>query len=194
MFFKKKSIYKYNMLEKYKINLELAKNDGNTVVEKIGESLNYNFYKFREKDATLSYFYILRQDKKNPKKVVYFGNYEDINCIYNEHLFLTRKSGELNRFDHFICLNVETGEKTTYRWKSPFGYMEVINGYGRFYNQDSIEKIYVENNKMIMEVKRTKTPDKEAQEYEYNIDMNYKLTVEYINGEFVATYSYEQEV
>ena len=150
MFFKKKAIYKYNMLEKYKIDIESAKNDGNTVVEKIGESLNYIFYKFREKDATLSSYYILRQEKSNPKKVVYFGEYEDINCVFNEHLFLTRKSGELNRFDRFICLNVETGEKTIYKWKSPFGYMEVINGYGRFYNQDSIEKIYVENNKMIM--------------------------------------------
>lgn len=191
MFFKKKAIYKYNMLEKYKIDLEFAKNDGNTVVEKIGESLNYIFYKFREKDATLSSYYILRQEKSNPKKVVYFGEYEDINCVFNEHLFLTRKSGELNRFDRFICLNVETGEKTIYKWKSPFGYMEVINGYGRFYNQDSIEKIYVENNKMIMEVNRKKTSDKEALEYEYNLDMKYILTVEYINNQFVASYSYE---
>ena len=191
MFFKKKAIYKYNMLEKYKIDLEFAKNDGNTVVEKIGESLNYIFYKFREKDATLSSYYILRQEKSNPKKVVYFGEYEDINCVFNEHLFLTRKSGELNRFDRFICLNVETGEKTIYKWKSPFGYMEVINGYGRFYNQDSIEKIYVENNKMIMEVNRKKTSDKEALEYEYNLDMKYILTIEYINNQFVASYSYE---
>lgn len=191
MFFKKKAIYKYNILEKYKIDLEFAKNDGNTVVEKIGDSLNYTFYKFREKDATLSSYYILRQDKSNPKKVVYFGEYEDINCVFNEHLFLTRKSGELNRFDRFICLNVETGEKTIYKWKSPFGYMEVINGYGRFYNQDSIEKIYVENNKMIIEVNRKKTTDKEAQEYEYNIDMKYILTIEYINNQFIAKYSYE---
>jgi len=190
MFFKKKAIYKYNILEKYKIDINDADAD---TLEKMCENDNYNFYKFREKNATLSNLYILRQDKQNPKKVVFFGNYEEHSCIYKGHLFLAKSTGELNRFDHITCINVENGNIRNYRWKSKYGIMNIINGYGRFYNQDKITNVYVKDDILVFDINRTKTNDKEAQDYEYNVDMDYKLFVQEKGYDFVIRYSYEVE-
>lgn len=191
MFFKKKALYKYDMLEKYKIDIEKVISERETIIEKICESNNYIFYKFREKDATLSDLYIIRQNKDNKKKVVFFGNYEELVCVYKEHLFLTKKSGELNRFDYITCINVETGNVRKYKWKSQYGSLSVINGYGRFYNQDEVKKMYVKEEKLIMEIHREKTTSKEAESYEYNKDMDYILYIEKKGNDFVTKYSYE---
>lgn len=70
MFFRKKPIYEYVMLEKIKINLNKYKNKPE-LLSKICESENYIFYKYKEDDNWWSSSYILRQSKMD-KKILCF--------------------------------------------------------------------------------------------------------------------------
>ena len=73
MFFRKKPIYEYVMLEKIKINLNKYKNKPE-LLSKICESENYIFYKYKEDDNWWSSSYILRKYKIDKKNIVFFGD------------------------------------------------------------------------------------------------------------------------
>ena len=73
--FSKKNIYDYNILEKYKINLEqfIEKNPDYCV--KIDENDKYVFYKYRPLDIYSNKSYVLRKRKNGNKDIVFFGEY-----------------------------------------------------------------------------------------------------------------------
>lgn len=190
MFFRKKPIYEYAMLEKIKINLNKYKNKPE-LLSKICESENYIFYKYKEDDNWWSSSYILRQSKMDKKNIVFFGDYKPLYCVYKEHLFLAEESGEFMKGrDLIVCIDIESGIVTKYKWKSKYGVVQDINGYGRVYSQDTIKKMYVSDEQLIFEIHREKTDMEEAKNYEFNYTMDYILYVKYIDGHFETNYFY----
>ncbi len=187
----KKPIYDYKMLDKFKINIDKCQKKKEICLEKMCESNNYIFYKYQEKNEWYYPAYILRQSKENKKNVVFFGNFLPFYCIYKGHLFLAEESGELFKGrDLITCINVENGNVTRYKWKSEYGIVRNINGYGRVYCQDSIKKVYVSNDTLIIEITREKTNDESANDYKYNYSMDYVLSIKYNNGFFEPNYSF----
>ena len=92
--------------------------------------------------------------------------------------------------DLIVCIDIESGIVTKYKWKSKYGVVQDINGYGRVYSQDTIKKMYVSDEQLIFEIHREKTDMEEAENYEFNYTMDYILYVKYIDGHFETNYLY----
>lgn len=198
--FSKKEPYQYKVLERYKIDIEKTNQlfqsgqtnteswKGREFCELVAEDSQYRFYGYRT-HSDHSGGYILRQEKQNPKKVVFFGDNKQMNCVFHGYLFQVNRSGELGRFG-ITGRNVNDGSLTQFNWLSDKAKYIVINGYGRFYSQDSVKSVSVNNDKMIFKVSREKSSDprkKEASTDKYDIDVEYDLVVEFISGKFKAT-------
>lgn len=122
---------------------------------------------------------------------MFFGDYKPLYCVYKEHLFLAEESGEFMKGrDLIVCIDIESGIVTKYKWKSKYGVVQDINGYGRVYSQDTIKKMYVSDEQLIFEIHREKTDMEEAENYEFNYTMDYILYVKYIDGHFETNYFY----
>lgn len=184
---KLKEISRYSILEEYNIDLTETKDS----IEKIGETTNYIFYLYKPEGSILDSKYFLRQNKDNAKNIVYFGNMPSHACLFEDYLFCAYKTGEMDRYDYIEARNIENGNILTFNWLGKNGNMVYINGYGRPHNQDTINSMNVNENKLIIEVHREKGTVYEKTDRNY--EMNYTIVVEYKNGVFLPTYFYEEE-
>ena len=197
-----KKIYEYDMLERYAIDVEKTnaefhnKTDINEYDEQeycklIGETEKYMFYSYKTYTDG-SGGYILRQEKERPEIVVYFGESRIFNCIFGNILFQVNDNDETGFFN-VLGKNVETGKVYKFNWFSPNSIFVNATGYGRFFCQDTVKKVYVENDKLFFEVSRRKSSDP-FHEYEgnpkYDVDMDYTLTVTYNEGKLKVVASY----
>ena len=196
---KRKEPYKCKILEKYKIDIEKtnqlykpgdsARDNiyGREYCELIAESNDYRFYSYRT-CTDGSGGYVLRQEKKAPKNVVYFGGCKRFNCVFKGYLFQVSANDLLGIFA-VTARNVVTGEEKKFNWFGKKARYCVINGYGRFFCQDTVKGVSVQDGKLIFEVSRVKSNDplnKSEEIDEFDIDTMYKLVVEYIDKKFKA--------
>lgn len=198
--FKKKEVHKYKVMERYRIDISKTNrlyNEGKSkegswgrreFCHVIAEGQKYIFYGYRTFEDG-SGGYVLRQEKDNPRKIVFFGDCRLFNCVFHDYLFQVNREGEIGRFG-ITARHVASGNQIRYNWLSERANYIAINGYGRFYSQDTVEDVYVKDGKLVFRVSRKKSNDphhKYEQSDCYDIDVKYDLIVEYVSGEFKAT-------
>lgn len=198
MFFKSKDISNCEILEKYKIDIDdvnrlyriglpSSQSGPREYCELVAKDNRYNFYGYRTYSDG-SGGYILRQEIKNQKKVVFFGKCKKHNIVYNGYLFQVNEHGEVGDYN-IIARNIEDGKLIEYEWLSDKAIYVSVNGFGRFNCQDQVKKVFIKDDKLIFTVSRTKSKDPyhEYQPDKYDINTQYNLVVEYKAGRFVAT-------
>lgn len=199
-----KSIYEYKILERFPINIEKCNQiyvesgctesyKGREYCELIDESEEYRFYSYLT-CSDGSGGYVLRQDKSVPDEVVYFGKNKQFNCVFNGYLFQVDGTDELWKGFGITARNVYTGELVRCDWLSKKGHFVLIGGYGRVYSQDTVNNVFIKDDKLIFEVSRVKSDDpfEENDEFDENdIDVNYTLVVKYVFGEFKVSRFFE---
>ncbi len=198
--FSKKEPYEYKVLEKYKIDIESTNRafqenktskeswGGREYCELVAENNAYQFYGYRTY-SDHSGGYILRREKRNPKNIVFFGENKIFNCVFHDYLFQVSSSGELGRFG-ITGRNINDGALVKFNWLSEKAVFVVINGYGRFYSQDSVKDLFVKDGKLIFKVSRQKSNDPHHEDThpdKYDLDIAYDLVVEYVDGKYKAT-------
>ena len=191
-----KEIYKYKVLEPIKIEFKSEIDRSPKDAKRVAESDKYVFYAYKT-GMDGSGGYLLRQEKKSPKRIVFFGEcYKQCIC-YKGHLFMCNMSGESGRFA-IKSRNIETGEMYVYNsWLGKHSIYFVINGYGRFWCQDSIKDVSVVNDSLVFHITRKESnenespiKDKSISYDEYDADMEYELIIHSNNGSFVPEYRY----
>lgn len=197
MFFNK-DIKNCKLLGKFNIDIEKEQQKDAKILKKLVEIDKYIFYIYNNTKVNYDSYYILRQDKNNKKNIVSFEWIDEkflqhFTTFDNNLIFAVGGNPEMNKWDYFQFINIFTGEKQRVKLRSDYGNLEVIGGYGRFYNQDKIEKMYNENDKLIVEFHRNKSNDKKAIDYKYNSEMDYTLILSVSNGKVTAQRSYEEE-
>jgi hypothetical protein len=191
MLFSKK-IRDCKVLDKYKIDIDNLISNNDKSIKLIAENDKYCFYDFDDP----SNHYILRQNKQNRKEVVSFGwfRFYDMFCIWDKFLIMAQSGKtEKNVWDGFIFIDTETGERRDIGLRSEYGNMIFINGYGRYYNQDTIKKMYSKDDVLIIEFHREKYTQKDADKVPYNEDMDYTLEFMRAGDDFSAHRSFEDE-
>ena len=114
-----KSIYKYNILEKYPIDIEKMNQayavadhaneySGREYCDFIDENNEYRFYTY------LTYSdgsggHVLMQENKASSEVFYFGKSKKFNRLFNDFLFQVDETGEVGDFG-ITARNILTGE------------------------------------------------------------------------------------
>ena len=126
---------------------------------------------------------LLRYNRQNGE-VAYFGKCYEFNCIYSNYLFSVNKYSEIYKNHFVVARNVITGEERRYFWFSP----GTIWSAGS-YCQDSVNQMRTEDNKLIIDVHRSKSTSftEEHKKYltnKYNATTDYIITATYIDGEF----------
>lgn len=196
-----KELYEYDMLEKVRVNIKkinkkFQKNPiqnywgEDEVCLLIGESEKYNFYSYRTY-LDGSGGYVLRQDKKKTRKVFFFGESLRFKCVFKDYLFQVDSRGCIGGEYYVYFTHIDTGEIKEFSWfgKGCFWCHHV-------YCQDEVTEMITEDDKITLMVHRTKDntpacaekgiPDDDP----YDVDMDYKLVIEYQDGEFIPTAVY----
>ena len=190
-----KKIYQHKMLERCKVDLEEALRQSGTEDNNhcglVAESKEYLFYRYAAYSDG-SGGYILRRNKAKPKEIVFFGRSRRYNCVFHDFLFQVDASGELGRF-YITCTNIYSGEKSKCPWLSEKANFISINGYGRFYCQDSVNEMYVADDKLVIKVYRKKITQVRMEDSAYlndpnNIETPYTLIVSMDAGRFQVKY------
>lgn len=158
--FRDKEIYKYSILEKYKKGV----NDCTLV----GETENYRIYTL--KHQTLSDTYFLRQEKRNPKNVVYLGPAHKHIGVFKNKIFSINRISLTGRAQHpLFCTDVETGERKEMHLLSDKQCIISVPGRLNFYCQDMVESISVVDNSVSIKVTRYKEGVNYEEEATYQI-------------------------
>lgn len=160
--FGNKEIYKYRILERYRKGI-----DGCTLV---GETDKYRIYTL--KHQTISNTYFLRQEKRNPKVVVYLGAAHKNIGILNDKIFSINRMSLTGRSQHpLFCTDVETGERTEIRVLSDKQCRILVPGSLHFYCQDMVEAISASGDALMIEVSRYKEDANYEKECTYHIQI-----------------------
>lgn len=191
---KEKAIYEYKMMEQVNCDLDAALSNPNPgfmdFCKIIAENDKYRFCSYKAfKDNSGGY--VIRQNKANPAEKLFFGENFQMACIYKSYLFQSGHSGERGRF-YIFAKNIETGNVVKCDWLGKGDVFVNINGYGRFYVQDTINDFGVENDELVFHIKREKS-NNETPLDKYDIDTEYILKVTIENGQFkpVAIFNVE---
>ena len=188
LFFKKKEIYKYNIMEKIKINLEKLKNNSNVEIIHACESQKYNFYIYKP-EGSYSSKYILAQSKEKPNLILFLGKAYQFIEVFKNHLFLCNSGGEFNRPETFIkTIDLETGKEINYNLRGDYSKFIAINGYGRFHTTDKYIGMKVLDNQLVISGEREKDTSEENQNAPYNDDIKFEIIFEYKNGSFIPLF------
>ena len=194
MFFKPKEIYQYKILEKYKIDIEetnrlheTGKTQARDYCKLIAKDGQYFFYGYKT-HSDGSGGYVLRQEIRNPKHVVFFGESRKYNIVYKGFLFQVNENGEVGNFG-ITARNTENGSLIKYNWLSDRGIFVSINGFGRYYCQDTVKDVSIKDDKLVFKIsrKKSKDPYNEYSPDKYDMDTQYDLIVENKGSNFVAT-------
>lgn len=184
MSYNKKNIWKADVFDRIKININEEMKNSKAKLEKITESEEFIIYTYKGEDS-LSYTYILGQSKKSPNKVFYLGKNMDHICIYKENLFMCNHGGELNTYSTFIYrINLKTKVERSYNLRDDHGKCIFIMGYGRVHTLDDYKKMEVINDELVIDCHRTKGDDTHAVKGQFNKDMDFKIIFRYINNDF----------
>lgn len=193
---KKKAIYEYKMMEQVDCDLDAALSNPNPgfmdFCKIVAENDKYRFYSYKTfKDNSGGY--VIRQSKANPAEKLFFGENYRLACIYKSYLFQSNHSGERECF-YIYAKNIETGNVVKCDWLGKGDVFVNINGFGRFYVQDTINDFGVENDELVFHIERRKC-NNETPLDKYDIDTEYILKVTIENGQFkpVTIFNIESE-
>lgn len=185
LFTRKKSIYEYKMMEQVKCDLDAAMRNPNPGYSEycrlIAESNDYLFYSYMSYQDN-SGGYVIRKSKTNPRETLFFGENYQLACIFKNFLFQCGHSGERGRF-YIFAKNILTGNVLKCDWLGKGDVFVNINGYGRFYVQDTINNVSVQGDTLVFDVTRKKSSRSENPD-KYDVDTNYSLKVTIENGHF----------
>lgn len=170
--FGSKPIYKCRILEKYKIDIEKENCD------LVGETAQYRVYCFKA-DSTSS-TYLLRQEKLNPKKVVYLGQAKNKMCVCGNKVYAINRINYTSRTTHpLYCIDIETGESRELPVLSDKGCYIAMH----WHCQDCVESIALEDGAVVMDVTRYK------ENSHYEEELKYRVYIRYENGKYSKKYS-----
>lgn len=176
--FGNKPIYKYRVLDKYKVDIdkeneELRQANQNERYIYVGETDVYRIYYFRGEIASNTY--LLRQEKAQPKKVVYLGEAKDKMCICGNKLYIINRINYTSRTHHpLYCIDIDTGEKTELTVLSDKGCYIALH----WHCQDCVEAISTVGNSVVLDVTRYK------ENSHYEEECKYRISVQYKDGQF----------
>jgi tetratricopeptide (TPR) repeat protein len=192
-----KAIYEYKMMEQVDCDLDAAIQNPNPgfmdYCKLIAESSDYLFYSYKAfKDNSGGY--VIRRSKANPAQKLFFGENYQLSCVFKDYLFQCGHSGERGRF-FIYAKNIFTGNVQKCDWLGKGDIFVVINGFGRFYVQDTINTVSVQNETLVFDVTRKKSSRTENTD-KYDIDTDYSLKVTIENGQFkpIAFFNIEPEM
>ena len=169
--FGSKPIYKCRILEKYKVDPEKEQ------CGLVGETVQYRIYRFKEDG--ISSTYLLRQEKSNPKKVVYLGQAKENMCICGNKLFAIDRINYTSRTNHPVyCIDVDTGESIELPVLSDKGCYFAMH----WHCQDCVESISLRDDTIILAVTRYREKSHGEEE------LRYRAHIRYENGRFSKEY------
>ena len=179
--FSKKPIYQYDILDRYNINIEKFNANASKSFPQLdycrllGETNRYNIFVFRDTNIAIHKKYLLRQDKAAPKKVVYLGEAQKFNCVFQNKIFLMDyTSGHIHYLHpNLICVDIETGKREAYDILSKRNICQLSAGMGAYFSQDCIDSISVQENTLVLGIIRYEEGSyvnlSEAANFEYQI-------------------------
>ncbi len=185
-------IYNYKMLQRIHCDLDSAVNNPNPqdgeYCRIIAESKDYLFYSYMAHDDN-SGGYVIRRTKAKMREKRFFGKNYKMSCVFEPYLFQCNSYGERGRF-FIYAKNMETGEETKCDWLGKGDVFLTDSGFGRFYVQDVIKSVDIENGQLVFHVHRNKSSAPEyvsSTEGEYrddfDFDTDYKLIITLESGE-----------
>lgn len=190
-----KEIYRHKILERCwididKINRRYEKGKIKTkfsgqqeYCKIIAEDEKYWFYSYRNYSDG-SGGYILRRDKKSKDNIVFFGECKKFNVIFHNYLFQANTRAETGN-PHITATNITDGYVKNFdHWISNERVMLIFGSFGRFFGKDFVDDMYINNDKLILEISRIKSVHGHN-EFEY--EFKYKIIVEYKNYDFIIT-------
>lgn len=152
----------------------------------LAENEVYLFYEFTPKlEFGISYI-VLRVTKNDTADVRYFGKSNKLTCILGDYLF--HADHRTSWAGCFVSKNIETGIVRDHYW---FRMPKSTNGH--FSKFDYINRMYVKNNQLILDVGRY-NGDFNNRDDSYRYETDYKLIVEIVNGEPVPLNTQPWEV
>ena len=161
-----KEIRDYKILERYRKSLD--------AFYEFGETEKYRLLM----DKKLKQ-YILRQDKENPKKVVYLGWLRGKYCVFHDKIFyINTISYTGNAENPLNYIDVETGNA---------GKMSVLSNKGfwlamHWHCQDVVNEFGIKEDALVLEVTRYKESSHNEKEFTYTAYVTYN------NGQFHVDY------
>ena len=167
--FGNKPIYKYRILERYRKSIDEC-----SVVGETGD------YRVLTTKHGYSSTHFLRQDKKNPKKVVYLGPAHDKICVYHDTIISINRRSTTNNTSHpFFLTNIATGERQKIKLLSDKACRITVNDATtirtHIYCQDMVESIKFEDGTAVAEVTRY-VEDTYLKEFTYYIRIGHNGT------------------
>ena len=159
--FNKKSIYQYNVLEQYKIDIDKFNNKAAVTDPKqnycrlIGVTDKYNIYIFKSSDYG-SGEYLLRQDKLSHKSVAYLGPAHNLYCVYHEKIFLMNYTSPKLNYLHpkLTCVDVETGKRSSFDILSSERVYLYLAGMVYDMSQDCIKSMTLQDDALVLAITR----------------------------------------
>lgn len=193
--FSKKPMYKYQPLEKVRIDIDavnsaflatnpkLSSYEAKEFCELIGETNNYRVYVYQRKVSGFD-GYFLRQEKSNPKKVAYLGSARKHCCVFHDKLFTIDSFSPTHRVYHpLICKDINTGVQTEMKVLSDKGFREFIGNSMHLYCQDVVHSLGVHNDVMTLEVYRYPADSLLTKET-YHEECIYLIHIRFTGGKF----------
>lgn len=159
------------------------------VMEKYKKSLD-DFYIFGETEKYRLYLdkplnqYIMRQDKQNPKQVVYLGWLRGEKCVFHGRIFYINKWSYTGRSENPLnYIDVETGNA---------GHLSVLSNKGcwiamHWHCQDNVNNFTIKDDKIVIEVTRYKADAHNEKEF------SYVIYVTYDKGQFKIEHMFPEE-
>ena len=160
-----RELYMYHYLERYDVNIEKTNRrfDENNkrcydwggrrkYCTLVAETKKYRFYRYLDyKDGSGGY--ILRQDKKKPRRVILFGENHGAVCVYKKHL-ITVYSELHSMYAWMEAKHTKTGRRYKY-WFPCDAYEIPADKVGEPFNcWDIPMNMYIENDRLVIEVRR----------------------------------------
>ncbi len=192
-----KAPYNHKILERYWIDIDKINRrfelyssedkflDKLEYCKLVAESDKYYFYSYRTyRDGSGGY--ILRREKKQRDRIVYFGEAKKFNIVFNDYLFQVNASCEIGR-SHIVAKGIDNGYVLKFDWLSKTPMCYTINNFLRYYSQDSVSDVFIRNDNLIFKISRKQSNSKDrdiSNPYDKNLD--YELVVTYENGSFKA--------
>jgi len=163
-----KEIRDYKIMERYRKSLD--------AFYEFGETEKYRLLM----DKKLKQ-YILRQDKDNPKKVVYLGWMRGKYCIFHNRIFYINTISYTGIAENPLnYIDVETGNS---------GKMSVLSNKGfwlamHWHCQDVVNEFYIKEDALVIDVTRYNENSHNEKEFTYTAYVTYN------NGQFHTDYVY----
>ena len=162
-------------------------------VSYVEENKDYLFYSYHSKKDKASGYYLVRVAKRKPNEALFFGEKSTWNRIFHDDLFCINKKSSVFSDLVLTQINVRTGAVTEHTF---FGKGRVIETFGQDsvheICQDSIDNMYIEGDRLVLNVHRKKGRIPDGIMEGYNADLDYRIELFYEKGELKHKSSFSE--